>query len=163
MNFGQLKYALSFQKSKPKWAYGFLITAAELKLRVREKIFLTKVIGIYNSYKSYFKYIELGRLFLLSGKAKEILASAATKFWHFRSYRKSWVKFSIQIYLRNMSRHRVSKLRMNFEKFHLFMGKISIYQNLKIPFFYDMKWIFFQSNLCLSPKLTELNQTKHSL
>ena len=51
LHFCHLKYAYFFQKSKPKWIYGFLATAAEPKLRVREKIFLTKVIDIYNSYK----------------------------------------------------------------------------------------------------------------
>ena len=43
LHFCQSQYALLFQKSKPKWAYGFLVTAAQPKLRVREKNIFNKI------------------------------------------------------------------------------------------------------------------------
>ena len=55
--FCQSQYALLFQKSKPKWAYGFLVTAAQTKLRVIEKKILTKFLNTCNSYQLCFKHI----------------------------------------------------------------------------------------------------------
>ena len=86
--------------------------------------------------------MKLGRFFLLLGKAKEKFASAAASFPHFRSYRKIWLRFFIQIYLKNMSRHWLPKFRKSFEKIRLLMWKISIFQNLEISFFSDMKLFF---------------------
>ena len=79
---------------------------------------------------------------MLSGKAKQKIASAATKFRHFRHTEKSEQNFPFKSSLEICLDIWLSKLRITFEKFHLFMGKSSIYQNLKIPFFNDLKFFF---------------------
>ena len=66
---------------------------------------------------------------------------------------KSKINFQFKSTLETCLDIGLSKLRMNFERFYLFMGKICIYQSQKIPFYNDMKWFFFSKRPLLKHKI----------